>query len=150
MGDPFRSTSLARLAGGFFAVAGLVSAVEASMGWGEVYQPSLLAAVGASAVLVALICYRIPWERLPRGALFGIVVAAMLLKGVGAYSQGPVAPQPVHFLLLYMWIGIALPGWGWIATTPLFLLAYIGPVLALDAPLALLALLAPVLTRAIA
>jgi len=142
MGDPFRSTSLARLAGGFFAVAGLVSAVEASMRWSEVYQPALLAAVGASAVLVALACYVIPWERLPRGALFGIVVAAMLLKGVGAYSQGPVEPQPVHYLILYMWIGIALPGWGWIATTPLFLLSYIGPVLALDAPLALLAELA--------
>ena len=145
MEDPFRSTSLARLAGGFFAVSGLVTGVESWMRWGEIFQPSLLAAVSAGTLLGALACFLIPWQRLPRAALFGIVVAALLLKGFGAYARGPVDPQPVHFLVLYMWIGISLPRWGWVSATPLFLVSYVAPVLALDAPLAPLAELAIVL-----
>jgi len=145
MDDPFRSTSLARLAGGFFAVSGLVTGVEASLRWSEIFQPALLTTVGVCTLLGALVCFLVPWERLPRGALFGIVAAALLLKGFGAYARGPVDPQPVHYLVLFMWIGIALPRWGWMTAAPLFLVSYVAPVLALDAPLAPLAELAIVL-----
>jgi diguanylate cyclase (GGDEF)-like protein len=145
MEDPFRSTFLARIAGGFIAVSALVGTIQLSQEWGMQHWPELLAAVQIGSALTAVGCFLIPWERLPRGALFSVVLAALVLKGFGAYALGPMVPQSVHYLVLYMWIGIALPRWGWMAATPLFLLAYIGPIVALDAPLAPLSELAIIL-----
>jgi diguanylate cyclase (GGDEF)-like protein len=137
MEDPFRSSSLARLAGGFFAVAGLVAALNAWMPLGELRDPGLLAAVGVGASAAALVCFLLRWDELPRGAMFAIVVAALALKAVGTYARGPADAQTytVHYLVLYMWIGIALPRWGWIASIPLLLVALSSPVLLSGAPL---------------
>ena len=146
MEDPFRTTALARLAGGFLVITGLISVVDASLRWDEIADPALLTAVGVACVFTAAACFLVPWEKLPRGTLFGIVAAALILKGTGTYARALIVPQPVHYLVLFMWIGIALPRWGWMWATPLFLVSYAGPMIALGAslkPLAELALVLP-------
>ncbi len=79
--------------------------------------------VGAIAVWYA------PWERWSRWALvvlppigLGIKTWANLLGGLGPLSYS------IHFALVFVWMGVALPRWTPLAMSPLLAAAYIIPL----------------------
>jgi diguanylate cyclase (GGDEF)-like protein len=122
-------TLVARIGAILVGASGLVSAMA------HVVNPVGMDA-GARAVItaaclgIAAVIWVLPWERLPSHALWGVAhamiglkVGANLLGGYGPYSYG------VHFVLIAVWMGLALPRGSVLVSAPLFAGAYVLPML---------------------
>jgi len=120
---------LARLAGVFFVTAGLTGLLLAAL-----RAPSdggtAVSTVGPSvgSIGVGLSAWWIPWNRLPRAALFSLVLAALVLKVAGnLIRDADPYLYGIHYGMLFMWIGIALPRGSALACAPLLMVSYLWP-----------------------
>ena len=123
-----------QLMGRYFAVllatSGIVSALVhvlpnlTGMTWSHRLSITIVCIAGALAVWWA------PWDRWPRSSLywlppvgFGVKLWANLLGGLGPYSFS------IHFVLIYVWMGLALPRWAPTAFAPMLAVAYVVPLM---------------------
>lgn len=126
---------VARYFAGLLVMSGIVSAVVHPL-------PNLTDMSGAERGAITLACllgglaiWFAPWDRWPRSALLfippiglGIKMWANLHGGLGPFSYS------IHFALVYVWMGVALPRWTPLAFTPLLAIAYVIPLLPQDEP----------------
>ncbi|MDJ0870073.1 MAG: GGDEF domain-containing protein [Myxococcota bacterium] len=122
-----------RLVARYFAVllatSGVVSAIVHPL-------PNLTDMSGAQRAAITTVCllgavaiWVMPWDRWSRRFLlllppvgFGVKMWANLLGGLGPYSYS------IHFVLIYVWMGIALPRGAPLAFAPLMAVAYAIPL----------------------
>lgn len=128
---------VARFAAFLLAVSGMVSLANHPLPKLAGMSNAGIAVVSGASVGIAVLAWFLPWDRWPRRALYGFVPLALGLKmlanhlgGVGPYGYG------LHFVLIFSWIGLALPQWTSLLTTPLLAVAYLLPLWVRSAPVA--------------
>ena len=133
-------TSRARTTGGaqggrLLLAAGLLTLVNNYLPGSGHLDLAVLNTVGVVAVLLGLVCLRVPWERLPARAplvlapvAFALISLSNLFGGVSAFSYA------VYFVVVFVWVGIAQPpGTSWWLLPPAAT-AYVLPFLLSDDP----------------
>ena len=127
---------MARYFAVLLATSGIVSAIVHPL-------PNMTNMSGAHRVAITAVCvlggigiWAAPWDRWPPRALLmlpalglGVKMWANLLGGLGPYSYS------IHFVLVYVWIGLALPRWTPLAFSPLLAIAYSLPLLSRGDPI---------------
>ncbi len=133
MAGPLPSSVLARITAAFFVVSGLIACVRGLLAGAPIEPDQLVSQL--TAIAFGLFAWFAPWDRWPQRALFTIVIAALVLKATGNATRGP-SPYiyAAHYVVLYMWIGVALPRWSGVLTSPLLLASYLGPMLYMGLP----------------
>ncbi len=136
---------VARFAAVLLALSGFVSLANHPLPKLDGMSHAGVALVSGLCVALAAVVWSLPWDRWPRLALYALVPSTLVLKmmanhlgGVGPYGYG------LHFVLIFAWIGFALPQWTSLATTPLLLVAYVLPLWVRKAPAAELSSMAVV------
>ncbi|MHB1787020.1 MAG: EAL domain-containing protein, partial [Acidimicrobiales bacterium] len=85
--------------------------------------------VGLMTVAVGLVVRFLPWRRWPRAVTLVLVpVAFALIAAYNYFGGGDAYRYAVFFMLLYAWIGMALPRWASAATLPILAAAYLIPL----------------------
>jgi len=120
---------VARYFAGLLVISGLVSAVVhplpnlTDMTGGE------RSAITATCVIGGILVWFAPWQRWPRWSLLFLPVIGLAVKtwanlhgGLGPYSYS------IHFVLIYVWMGVALPRGTPLGFAPLLALAYALPL----------------------
>ena len=129
MGERLSPSVLARLAGIFFAFSGAVAMGTALLGSERMSDAELGFAVGAAAFAVGVGTWLFPWDRVPRSWIFSLVVIALALKAAGNVGRGgDPYTYVVHYLILYMWLGLALPRGSSLLSSPLLIASYVFPL----------------------
>jgi diguanylate cyclase (GGDEF)-like protein len=87
------------------------------------------AAITLTCLLGGLLIWTAPWDRWPRWSLLFLPPVGLAIKlwanlhgGLGPYSYA------IHFALIYVWMGVALPRWTPLAFAPLLVVAYSIPL----------------------
>ncbi len=129
MGESLSNRQLARLAAACFVVAGVVDCLRGSLSPDPDIDRGLLFAAAGLAVVPGLAAWLAPWDRWRRGALLWLALGAFGLKALGnlAGGTGPYV-DVVHYVVLFVWCGVALPGPARLACVPLFLVSYLAPI----------------------
>ena len=131
---------MGQLAAAFIAVSSVVAFFGARS-----QEPPIVAVLGVG-LAAALAFWFAPWDRWPRNALLAIVIVSFALKSAGnvVYERSSYL-YAIHYVVTFMWIGIALPRWSSAMLTPLFAISYLAPLWFLDAPPGAIASIAIVL-----
>lgn len=121
---------MARYFAVLLATSGLVSAIVHPLPNLTDMSVDQRAAITTTCVLAGTIIWWLPWDRWPRSALLvippiglGVKMWANLMGGLGPYSYS------IHFVLIYVWMGVALPRWTPLWFSPLLAIAYGVPLL---------------------
>jgi diguanylate cyclase (GGDEF)-like protein len=117
-----------------FVAAGLTSLVDAPFAAGG--NAPVLVGLAVAGFVAAALAWRLPWERWPSTALVALPATALVLIGV-ASATGDSAPSAygVFFVMVFAWIGLALPRGASLLAAPVAALAYLLPLaLAGDQP----------------
>lgn len=147
MDESLSKTLLARLCAAFMVLAGLLGFVRSLLSSQPGIDHAALVQVSLAAATVGAIAWVMPWERWPRQALFSLVAAALVLKALGNWAGDAGAHlYVVHYAVLFMWVGLALPRGSALACAPFFALSYVAPMWYLGRPsadIASVAIVAP-------
>ena len=123
-----RHILMTRVAAIFFVGAGAATFASAFVGTTSSRERWGACAVGAAALLIGLVVARAPWHRWPVRAALALAPIALILIALG----NAVDPQPynyaVFFVVVHVWIGMALPRWTSLWLAPVTALAYIAAV----------------------
>jgi diguanylate cyclase (GGDEF)-like protein/PAS domain S-box-containing protein len=96
-------------------------------------QPAGIMGVGSSAALIGVAVWFLPWERWSQKASLWLVPIAFGLIALGNYFAGA---EPfrygVYFIVAFTWIGFGHPRGTSLAFAPLFVLAYLVPLVLTD------------------
>lgn len=131
MRDPLPKGLMGRLAAAFFVFSGVTSFLRGLPLGADAGHVSQLLAVELGVVAIGVAAWFAPWERWPRRALFSLVVCALTAKTAGnLVREASPFVYAIHYVVLFMWIGVALPRWTGVAASPLLLLSYVVPLLA--------------------
>ena len=126
-----RHILMTRVAAVFFMGAGAATFASAFVGTPSGHARAGACAVGAVALLIGLTVARAPWQRWPVRAALALAPLALTLIALG----NAVDPQPynyaVFFVVVHVWIGMALPRWTSLKLAPFTTLAYCLPFLVL-------------------
>lgn len=121
---------LARYFAALLATSGIVSGLVHPLPNLTDMSAEHRATITAVCLLGGIAVWVAPWDRWPRGSLLllpvigmGMKMWANLLGGLGPYSYA------IHFALIYVWIGVALPRWTALAFAPLLAITYSVPLL---------------------
>ncbi len=118
----------ARRASLLFAVAGLLAIVNA---WivAPADQRIDFTLLGTLDLVIAAAIAVAPWHRWPRKALLAIPLLTLLTVDLFAIV-GDLEPwiYSVFFVVLAIWIGVALPRFSTLALAPAFAVAYVAPL----------------------
>ncbi len=112
-------------------MAGAIGYIRSQVSFSSELEPQLLRQTALLSMVLASAFWIAPWDRWPRGALLSVALGAFVLRSTAnlAGGTGPYI-YVVHYVVLFMWIGLALPGWARAACVPLFLASYVSPTLA--------------------
>ncbi|NNL66908.1 MAG: hypothetical protein HKP30_11735, partial [Myxococcales bacterium] len=120
---------VARYFAGLLAVSGIVSALVHPLPNLTDMTATDRSAITLTCVVGGILIWFAPWSRWPRWSLYalpviglGVKMWANLLGGLGPYSYS------IHFVLIYIWMGIALPRGAPLAYAPLLVIAYSVPL----------------------
>jgi diguanylate cyclase (GGDEF)-like protein len=140
VGESLSNRQLARGAAAFFLMAGAIGYIRSQLSFSSELEPQLLRQTALLAMVLASAFWIAPWDRWPRGALLSVALGAFVLRSTAnlAGGTGPYI-YVVHYVVLFMWIGLALPGWARAVCVPFFLASYVSPALAHDGGGAVLA-----------
>ncbi len=130
MAESLSNRQLARLCAVFFVVAGGIGCLRGWLSPNPEIARALLFPAAGLAVALGTAAWFAPWNRWPRGALLSLALGAFGLKALAnlAGGTGPYI-YIIHYLVLFMWCGVALPRPARLACVPLFLLSYVAPIL---------------------
>lgn len=147
MGDSISNRQLARLIAVSFVLAGVLGCLR---GWispnTEIARDLLFPSAGL-AIVFGIAAWFAPWNRWERGALLSLALGAFVLKTLAnlAGGTGPYI-YVIHYVMLFMWCGVALPWPARLACVPIFVFSYVTPILFAgngEADLASLGIVAP-------
>jgi PAS domain S-box-containing protein len=97
----------------------------------EASRPGI-AAVALGAIAVGLICWKIPWSRLPAATTLLIAIPAFaLVDAIGIVGRDPFM-FTLFFVIAYVQVGITQRRWVPVAILPLTVTAFLIPPLLLD------------------
>ncbi|HEX4906915.1 MAG TPA: EAL domain-containing protein [Acidimicrobiales bacterium] len=94
----------------------------------EAHRPAMVA-IGLSAVAIGTVVWFLPWHRWPDRATLVLVPVAFAV--IAAYNHAAYDPwsYDVFFLVSFAWIGLAHPVGTSLAASPLFVVAYLVPMI---------------------
>ncbi|HXJ63725.1 MAG TPA: ATP-binding protein [Actinomycetota bacterium] len=130
-GDQGRARLTARLAAFLFLGSGILLLINVPLpGPSDVNRAGELV-VGASAIVVGAVVWRIHWERHDLRWQLLLIAPALALIALGNYFGGSNPPYAygVFFVVVFMWIGLTFPRWTSVFVSPAALVAYIIPIL---------------------
>ncbi len=120
---------VARYFAALLATSGVVSALVHPLPNLTEMSAMARSAITLTCLVGGFLIWFAPWQRWPRWSLFflpavglGVKAWANLLGGLGPYSYS------IHFVLVYVWMGIALPRGAPLAYAPLLVVAYALPL----------------------
>lgn len=120
---------LARYFAGLLIASGLVSALVHPLPNLTQMTGSERALITAACLLSGAVIWQLPWDRWRRAALYTLPPVGLAVKlwanlhgGLGPYSYS------IHFVLIYVWIGVALPRGSSLRFSPLLAFAYAVPL----------------------
>jgi diguanylate cyclase (GGDEF)-like protein len=123
---------MGKLAAIFYVGSGLLVAATVPIpGPSDVNRPASLA-IALCAVAIGIAAWYVPWDRWPGWATIALAPAALVLIGAGnVYGGTQPYTYGIFFLVVFVWVGIALPRGTslWLAAPAA--VAYIGPIVAL-------------------
>jgi diguanylate cyclase (GGDEF)-like protein len=121
---------LARYFAGLLAISGVVSAVVHPLPNLTDMSTIHRAEITAVCLLGAVVIWLAPWDRWPRASLYSLPILGMGVKmwanlhgGLGPYSYS------IHFVLIYVWMGVALPRGAPLALAPVLAIVYSVPLM---------------------
>jgi signal transduction histidine kinase len=127
-GPPDRRRLYGRLAGVFFAGAGVLGLVTLPLPAPGADRVAT-AAVCAVALALGIAIWFAPWERWPRAASLAIVPPAFALIAMGnTFGGADLHTYGVFFVVAFVWIGMAHPPRMSAAMAPLAAAAYVLPL----------------------
>jgi diguanylate cyclase (GGDEF)-like protein/PAS domain S-box-containing protein len=96
-------------------------------------QPAGIMGVGSSAVLIGVAVWFLPWERWSQKASLWLVPVAFGLIALGNFFAGAEPFRyAVFFIVAFTWIGFGHPRGTSLAFMPLFVVAYLAPLVMTD------------------
>jgi diguanylate cyclase (GGDEF)-like protein/PAS domain S-box-containing protein len=96
-------------------------------------QPAGIMGVGSSAVLIGVAVWFLPWERWSQKASLWLVPVAFGLIALGNFFAGSEPFRyAVFFIVAFTWIGFGHPRGTSLAFAPLFVVAYLAPLVMTD------------------
>ena len=81
------------------------------------------------ALVLSVGFWLIPWRRLPHSASLVFLPVAFGLLALGNYADPNPYTYGLPFVTVYLWIGASHPRWTSVASLPIALAAFIGPLL---------------------
>jgi signal transduction histidine kinase len=134
------ANQVARQAALLFALSGLSAVASIPTQPGHV---GVLAVVAGADLLTALIAWLLPWHRWDQRLTAVLAVPGFAVLGLSTWVFGGFAAGTgPFFVLLFAWLGIHQPIWILAACVPPATIAYLAPLIAVNAP-------APVVASAI-
>ncbi len=116
----------------FSALLGMVAELAVSPDPGSSHVSSVV--VGGVAILGGVAIWFVPWERWSRKVLLCLVPMAFAFIGLNLrVANGNGYLYAVTFLIVFVWLGLAQPSGTGLRVAPLMVVAYVVPVLGLDA-----------------
>ena len=124
-----RHVLMTRVAAILFLGAGAATLASAFVDTTSSRERFGASAVAAAALLTGLAVARAPWRHWPARAAFTIPLVALILIALG----NAVDPEPydyaIFFVVVHVWVGMALPRWTSLWLAPITALAYCLPFL---------------------
>jgi diguanylate cyclase (GGDEF)-like protein len=119
---------VARLAAVFFALSGAIGLATRVAFAGA--TPEVLLGPGGVALAAGALFWVAPWDRWPRGALLAPVAAGLALKTWANAEAAVASPYiyGVHYVVLFMWVGVALPRGSALLCAPFLVVSYLLPM----------------------
>ncbi|HUZ00341.1 MAG TPA: PAS domain S-box protein, partial [Thermomicrobiaceae bacterium] len=120
-----------RLAAALWGLGGLLIVATSALPSASGANRLGLALVGLGAVAVGGIVWWLPWERWPRMRTAWFVPSAFLLVALAnVYSANEPFRYGLFFIVIFLWLGLALPWRANLLAIPCFLTAYLLPLAA--------------------
>lgn len=120
---------MTRVAAIFFVGAGAATSASAFIGTSTTRDRWGACAVGAAALLIGLAVARAPWARWPLRAALALAPIALILIALGNAADPQPYSYAVFFVVVHVWIGMALPRRTSLWLSPVTALAYCLPLL---------------------
>ena len=124
---PFGRTMTGRVASCALALASLlIMASELAVPGGVSRVP--VAVIGLAALVVGVVSWWTPWERLPRSTVLWMVPLGLVAVDVGfVYGSRNAFNYSVSFVLVFVLVGLTQRRWVPFAMSPVLLAAYVVP-----------------------
>jgi PAS domain S-box-containing protein len=120
-----------RLAAVLFTASGLLGLVTVPLSQPSGASRPAIAAVAFGAMAIGLICWKVPWSRLPAAATLLISIPAFaLVDAIGIVGRDPYM-FTLFFVIAYVQVGITQRRWVPTAILPLTTLAFLLPPIVL-------------------
>jgi signal transduction histidine kinase len=125
-----------RLASLFFVAAALLGIATLPLLPSDA-NPTGSAIVSILALVVGIVIWLVPWQRLPQSATLVIVPAAFALIALGnLFGGSDYHNYGIFFVVAFVWIGLVHRPWTSLAMVPLAALAYVLPLFSLPGDVA--------------
>ena len=122
--------AVARVAAALWVGCGALVAIAIPIfASGDEADRAAMVAIGVGAVAIGTIVWFLPWHRWPNRATLVLVPVAFTV--IAAYNHAAYDPwsYDVFFLVSFAWIGLAHPVGTSLAASPLFVVAYLVPMI---------------------
>jgi diguanylate cyclase (GGDEF)-like protein len=141
MRESLSRLQLARVSAGFIVLAGVLGAVRAALVPAAGTDSHAILILSGVAVAAGTTAALLPWNRLPRPALGVLALLSLGLIGANGYLTGEDARiNSIYYVVVFMWVGLALPRGSCLALAPVLALSFAAPLVALGRSSELLAL----------
>jgi diguanylate cyclase (GGDEF)-like protein/PAS domain S-box-containing protein len=117
------------MAAALYTAGGIGTFVSALLPAAPTMQRAGVVAVAITAILIAAVAWRLPWERWsPRASLVLVPIAFALIAGGNHFAAAEPFRFGIYFVVAFAWIGFAHPPGTSLAFSPLFAAAYLLPL----------------------
>jgi len=131
MGESLSRLLLARVSAGFIVLAGVLGAPRAALLAAPGTDTNAILILSSLAVAAGTIAAFLPWDRLPRWALANMALLSLALIGANGYLNAADARvNDIYYVVVFMWVGIALPRGSSFLLAPVMALSFAAPPLA--------------------
>lgn len=120
-----------RAAAALFLLSGVMSLVSLVRPDAQGEHPLVVLLIGLAAALTGLVCWYLPWQVWPRWSTLLLVPFGFSLIALrNVYGGDDPYLYSVFFVIVFTWIGAAHRPWTSVKVLPLFVAAYLLPLLA--------------------
>jgi diguanylate cyclase (GGDEF)-like protein/PAS domain S-box-containing protein len=110
-------------------VTGVTLVADALPGGEDGLNRELILALAATALLLAVLFWFIPWQKLPRSTSLLVLPIGLALIALGCIVDPNPYTYGLPFLTVYLWIGASHPRWTSVRVLPMATVAYVVPLL---------------------
>ena len=132
MGEALSRLQLARVSAGFIVLAGVLGAARTVFLPAQGVDASAILILSGVAVALGTTASFLPWNRLPRWVLAIMALLSLGLIAANGYWSGEDARiNAIYYVVVFMWVGLALPRGSSLALAPAMGLSFAAPLIAL-------------------